>query len=134
MNLSKTTSYAIRILTLMAKDKEAVYSSEQLYDSLKIPHKYLRRLLTELSKQGFIKSTRGRTGGFVFAKSLDEITLFEIIDKIEGYDKMNACILGMSECVLTKRPCPLHSKWCEAREKITMILKETTLYDLVVTS
>ena len=134
MNLSKTTSYAMRILTLMAKKEEAVYSSEQLYDILKIPHKYLRRLLTELSKQGFIKSTRGRTGGFVFAKSLNEITLYDIIDKTEGYDKMNVCILGMSECILSKQPCALHAKWCEAREKITQVLKETTLNDLKIVS
>jgi Rrf2 family protein len=130
MNLSKTTSYALKILSFMAIKNEKTYSSEYLYEQLHIPHKYLRRLLTELTKHEFITSSRGRSGGFIFAKEISEITLYEIIDKVEGYNKMNTCLLGMTSCILNENQCILHDKWCDAREKVMHILKTTTLNDL----
>jgi DNA-binding IscR family transcriptional regulator len=50
MTLSKTTEYALRILTLMAAENEKKFSSLYIHSELKIPKKYLQRLLTDLSK------------------------------------------------------------------------------------
>lgn len=63
MTFSKTTEYALRVLALMAGDDKKLYSSLELHKKLKIPKKYLQRLLTDLSKSGLIKSIQGRSGG-----------------------------------------------------------------------
>ena len=52
MTLSKTTEYALRVLALMAGDDKKLHSSLELHKELKIPKKYLQRLLTDLSKNG----------------------------------------------------------------------------------
>jgi Rrf2 family protein len=126
MNLSLTTEYSLRILSFMATRNEDIYSAEFLYKQLHIPRRYLRRLLTDLSKAGFLAATRGRNGGFVFARDINQIYLSEIIDTMEGITGGSRCILGFSFCVVGKS-CIMHDQWIEAQEKITNVLKQTSL-------
>lgn len=129
MVLSKTTEYTLTVLGFMATRNEEIYSAEYLYNELKIPRRYLRRLLTDLSKLGFIKSTSGRSGGFVFAKDLNEINFLNIIHAMEGDEAFTTCLLGFSCCIVDK-PCVMHDAWTEARSKMIEILTQTTLADL----
>jgi Rrf2 family transcriptional regulator, iron-sulfur cluster assembly transcription factor len=129
MILNKTTRYALTILGFMATRNEEMYSAEFLYEQLHIPRRYLRRLLTELSVHGFIRSTKGRNGGFVFAIPPAEISFLSIIDALEEPGAMDTCLLGFSCCIVDK-PCAMHDKWLEARSKMSDTLTNTTLADL----
>ena len=62
MILSKTSEYALRILAFMSKNEDKLYSAKFLVDTLQISDKYLRRLMTDLTKAGFIYSVQGRDG------------------------------------------------------------------------
>lgn len=129
MNLSKTSKYAFRILGHMAKDEKALYSAQQLHKEIDVPERYLRRLLTDLSKSGFIKSTQGRQGGFTFARDISSITFLEIVEAIDGLDSVNGCILGYESCAFN-HSCPMHSIWNETKQKTINTLTNTTLNDL----
>jgi Rrf2 family transcriptional regulator, iron-sulfur cluster assembly transcription factor len=129
MILSKTTEYALTILGFMATRNEEMYSAEFLHQELNIPRRYLRRLLTDLSKHGFLASTKGRNGGFIFAKDLKEINFASIIEAMEGTDILNRCLLGFS-CCLVDKPCVMHEAWMEASDKMKETLSNTSLADL----
>jgi len=129
MILNKTTEYALTVLAFMAIGNESPISAEFLHEQLVIPRSYLRRLLTELSKQGFIRSSKGRKGGFVFARPLDEITLAMIINSQEGTEILGNCILGHLNC-REDQPCVMHETWKEARTRMLETLSNTTLQDL----
>ena len=129
MVLSKTTEYALTVLGYMATRNEELYTAESLHEALKIPRRYLRKLMTDLSKLGFIKSTLGRNGGFVFAKDLKEFNFHQVILALEGNEAMNTCLLGFS-CCLLDAPCAMHDIWQEARSKMIAVLMNTTLADL----
>ena len=126
MKLSKTTKYAFRILSHMAKNEKALYSAQQLYKEIDVPERYLRRLLTDLSKAGFIKSTQGRNGGFTFTRDISSIFLSEIVDAIDGLDSINGCILGYESCAFNN-DCPMHDLWEETRQKSIETLTKTSL-------
>lgn len=129
MILNKTTEYALTVLGFMATRNENIYTAEYLHQQLNIPRRYLRSLLTDLSKHGFLKSSSGRNGGFVFAQELKEINLALVINKLEGIDAIGNCILGFSCCIVDK-PCIMHEPWMEARSKMIETLTNTTLADL----
>lgn len=129
MILNKTTEYALTVLGFMATRNENMYSAEYLHQQLNIPRRYLRSLLTDLSKHGFLKSSSGRNGGFVFAQELKEINLALVINKLEGIDAIYNCILGFSCCIVDK-PCIMHEPWMEARSKMIETLTNTTFADL----
>ena len=129
MTLSKTTEYALRVLTLMANDAEKMYSSAYLHDNLQIPKKYLQRLLTDLSKNGLIKSIQGRNGGFVFAKKIEKIYISDIIDAVEGFSKTPSCFFGFEKCALND-PCAMHNAWSASQQGLIKLLSKTSLVDL----
>jgi Rrf2 family protein len=129
MILSKTTEYSLTILGFMATRDEEMYSAEFLYNELKIPRRYLRRLLTDLSSLGFLRSIKGRNGGFVFAKDLKEINFDAVITAMEGKEIINQCLLGFT-CCLVEKPCVMHDDWIEASTKLKEILINTNLADL----
>ena len=129
MNLSKTSKYAFRILVHMAKDEKALYSAHQLHKDIDVPERYLRRLLTDLSKSGFIKSTQGRQGGFTFARDISTITLLQIVKAVDGLESLNECILGYETCQFNYS-CPMHDVWEETKLKVIKTLSKTSLKDI----
>ncbi|HNX12827.1 MAG TPA: Rrf2 family transcriptional regulator [Paludibacteraceae bacterium] len=129
MKLSKTSEYALRILIFMAKNPEELYTAKYLIEKLNVSDKYLRRLMTDLSKSGFIRSTQGRDGGYTFAKDIHDIFLYDIIDSVEGMEQLNDCVLGFNECSCSN-PCAMHDDWIIIREKLNKVFNQTKLSDL----
>lgn len=129
MFISKTSEYALRILTYMALNSETQFSAFTLFHELHIPKRYLMRLLTDLSKSGFIKATRGRSGGYVFARPLSTIYFSEIIDSVEGLLSFEACVLGNTFCPVDK-PCVMHQLWDKPKRAFLETIKTTSLADL----
>ena len=129
MKLSKTSEYALRILIFMAKNPEELYTAKYLIEKLTVSDKYLRRLMTDLSKSGFIRSTQGRDGGYTFAKDIHDIFLYDIIDSVEGMEQLNDCVLGFNECSCSN-PCAMHDDWIIIREKLNKVFNQTKLSDL----
>lgn len=129
MKFSKTTEYALRILCYMAQEPNKLYPARFLVEKLQISDKYLRRLMTDLSKAGFIKSTHGRDGGYSFSKQPSGIHLWEIIDSVEGFDKYLECVLGFKKCT-DHNPCALHNLWIQTRDQFRNSFLTSTLADL----
>lgn len=129
MNFSKTASYSLNILSYMATHEEASMSASHLHEKLTIPYPYLRQILTNLSKKGFIQSSRGRRGGFTFRKEIKNIFLADIIEATDGLESLNRCILGFRECPFNSE-CSMHTVWETTRSNIIKVLKKTSLADV----
>lgn len=129
MNFSKTTSYALSVLSLLSDRPDEKFSAKRLNELLKIPWPYLRQLLTRLSKSGFISSTQGKNGGFRLQKPADQIFLAEIIDSVEGLNVLDTCIMGFNNCPFNNT-CAMHEAWEEIRNNILNILNNTNLNQL----
>jgi len=113
----------------MAQDKQNIVSAKTLYDMLGIKKQYLRRLLTDLAKHGFVRSSRGRLGGYEFARDPDQIYIYEVIDSIEGFSSFEGCLLGVKDCNQSPQ-CAMHSVWADARDLMIRTFRSTTLSDL----
>ena len=129
MNLSKTSEYALRILSFMINSEMQVFSAKYLVEKLQMPDKYLRHIMTNMSKYGFIKSLQGREGGYVFAKNANKIHLSDVIESVEGMDKYSGCILGFEICS-DENPCSLHNSYAPLRDKLIGFLSNSTIADL----
>ena len=113
----------------MALNYETQFSAQNLYEKLHIPKRYLMRLLTDLSKSGFIKATRGRSGGYIFARPIDTIYFYEIINSVEDLQSLEGCVLGNTVCPVDK-PCAMHQIWEKPKQAFLETIKNTTLADL----
>ena len=129
MIFSKTTEYAVRVLTFMASHKKGLYSARYLNDQLQIPYKYLTKLMTNLAKSGYLLSVRGREGGFIINKDPAGLTIADIVESVEGIESFNACILGLPECS-EQNPCAMHYVWEKNKKAFLHTLKVTTIAEL----
>jgi Rrf2 family iron-sulfur cluster assembly transcriptional regulator len=128
MNFSKTSAYALKILSFMADSGNGMFSAQYLNRKLNIPYPYLRQLLTRLTTKGFIRSTRGRKGGFTFSRDIHTIYVADVIDSVEGLEVFNTCMVGFETCPFN-HTCPLHETWTETRKSIIDVLNRTSLAD-----
>ncbi len=129
MHFSKTTEYAIRVLSYLDRYNDSTHSVNQLHQELGLPYKYLTRVVTDLVKKGLILSMRGREGGITLAKKAEDIRLCDILDAIGEPLEPNRCILGFEKCDAAN-PCALHDQWVEPKNMIETMLTETTLATL----
>lgn len=130
MRLTKTSEYAIRVLTLLAKSPRSVISTRQINETLDIPYKYLGKLMRKLAAHGFVTTVQGTRGGQVLAHDPYEIQLSDIVFAIEGNDYLDRCLLGFPECN-DDNPCMLHDRWIKLKTEIDAFLYHNTLRDIL---
>ena len=119
---SRQCEYALQATTYLAlKPAGQMTSIKELTKRLAIPYHFLGKILQDLTYKGLLKSQKGPTGGFALAMPATDITLFHIIDAVDGSGFMSECVMGFPECS-GKNPCAVHEKWGGVREEIYTML------------
>jgi len=129
--ISKTARIALRAVLCIA-EREALgpVSARALARELDLPQNYLSKTLHRLVKDGLLRATRGRGGGYLLAGSAADISLDRVVDAIDPAGPERRCLLGRQECS-ESHPCAMHGRWCEVREAIDRFFTETTVGDLL---
>ena len=91
--------------------------------------KYLHVLLTSLKEAGLVRSVRGSRGGYLLAKSADEIRISDVFDALEGPLAIVDC-LGEDEVCKRTNDCLARGMWEELNSIMGEYLKTRTLADL----
>jgi Rrf2 family transcriptional regulator, iron-sulfur cluster assembly transcription factor len=115
---SRQCEYAIQgVLYLALKPPGKMTSIPELSKRLDIPYHFLAKILQSLARKGLLTSSKGPTGGFTLGMPAHDITLFHIIEAIDGTDFTRHCVLGFHECS-PKTPCAVHNKWSTLRGEV----------------
>ena len=67
--INRDTDYAVRALSYILRRKDKIVTAAELVRELDMPRPFLRKILQSLNKNGFLKSQRGKGGGFILAPS-----------------------------------------------------------------
>lgn len=127
---SKTTTYVMRALAVLAKAPEGAWvGTSTLAETTGAPENYLGKLLQSLTRAKVIESRKGAGGGIRFARDPHTISLFEALDPFEDFDKWPECMFGMDPCIAPK-PCSFHDRWVALREDMLKFLHDRTAGDL----
>ena len=129
MTFTRTAEYALQIMSLMARDESLLYRADDIYDTLKIPYRYLRKLMTALVKSGLIASEQGKFGGYRIARPLETISLMDILEAGGERFLSDSCFFGFGECALIHK-CMMHDKWLSIRKSIRLVLVNTSLAEI----
>ncbi|MBD2363783.1 Rrf2 family transcriptional regulator [Anabaena minutissima FACHB-250] len=132
MELSCKSEYAILALLEMATHYESGEPMQirQIAAQQKIPDRYLEQLLATLRRGGILKSQRGSKGGYFLAREPRKITLFEILECLEGLDVRTNENNGNSK---TLDNAVIEEIWQEACQAANSVLKNYSLQDLCET-
>ncbi|MCA9215486.1 MAG: Rrf2 family transcriptional regulator [Planctomycetales bacterium] len=105
--ITKTAEYALRAVTILATQSETALSADVLAEKTKVPRRYLTRVLQDLATTGMVSSRSGPGGGYVLAKTSNEITILDVINAVAPLQRITSCPLGLKS---HKSLCPLHSE------------------------
>jgi Rrf2 family protein len=129
MELSCKSEYAILALLEMAsnyKNGEPM-QIRQIATQQKIPDRYLEQLLATLRRGGIVKSQRGSKGGYLLAREPRKISVFDILECLEGLDvqtgEQNTNPTSLDNSVVLEI-------WQEARQAANSVLQNYSLQDL----
>jgi len=128
---SRQCEYALQaVIYITAKEDKSYTDIKEISDKLNIPHHFLAKILQNLSKSGLLRSQKGPSGGFALGTDPGNITLYNIVEAIDGDGFITECVLGLPSCG-GDNPCPLHDRWGELREEIYKMLAGKTIDQLV---
>ncbi len=129
--LSNTSKYAIRAMIYLGQQTSegSKVGIKKISEELDIPSPFLGKILQTLAKRRLLISTKGPNGGFAINKKLEEITVLDIVEIIDGLDFFNNCLLGLDchknhdedyECALHEKYEPISNQLKELFQKQTI--------------
>jgi Rrf2 family protein len=130
MVYSRSAEYAIRAFVQLAGVEDGKYAMvKNIAEEADIPAHFLAKILQQLARKGFLRSSKGPTGGFALRIPAEEITMLQIVDAVDGLGDFHRCPAGMAECN-DQQPCGMHDNWKKVRDTIVEYLEKTTIADL----
>lgn len=130
MLVTREADYAVRCVLYLTKEGNRVVSAKEISESMLVPKSFLAKILQRMSKRGIVTSTQGNGGGFQLSKPPGQVTLFEVIEAVQGPSVTSICAVDNRKCQLSKT-CSVHPVWVELREKIDERLKAENFAKLV---
>jgi Rrf2 family protein len=98
MHITLETDYAIRIVDLLAKNAESRTDAKTISEKTGVSHRYALKILRKLVAEKIAESHRGIYGGYRLLKPPGEISLYDIVEIMEGGYKFSRCLEENYSC------------------------------------
>jgi len=116
LSVERKTGLALRALRLL-DDHGGTMRARELAPALDTTVTYLPQVLGELVKASWVESSPGPTGGYQLVGRLEEHSLLDLIELLEGPTVSPVCVLEGVPCN-SEQPCSMHVSWLEARTQL----------------
>lgn len=132
MRLTNFTDYALRVLMYAAVRDGQLITIEETAERYGISRTHLMKVANLLTRAGYLKAVRGRSGGLLLGKEPAAIGLGEVVRATEPDFNLVECYAPGGCCLLTPT-CRLRGVLGEALLAFVATLDRYTLADLVLT-
>jgi Rrf2 family protein len=97
-----------------------------LADELQTTPAFVAQVVGPLVKSGWVRSDPGPTGGYACRVGLDDVSVLEVIEAVDGPTDLGRCVVADRPCD-SGVPCALHVAWTRARQELVGVLAATSL-------
>lgn len=131
LELTRRADYAVRAMLALARlPSGGQRSAPWIAERMRIPPRFLPHIMADLVRAGLLTATAGRSGGYRLARSIDDISILEIIEATEGDSRRRTCILRGIPCG-PDDPCDIHDVFADAQEELLARLSGASLAEIV---
>lgn len=133
MMVSTKGRYALRVMIDIAQHKEEGYISlKDVAERQEISMKYLELIAAILNRAGYLKSKRGKAGGYMLSRQPEDFNIGQILKLTEGSLAPVTCMEN-SGCVGCRRAakCLTLPMWIKLDNMIDSYLEGISLKDLM---
>ncbi len=131
MRLTHFSDYALRILMYAETRSDRLITIEETAEVYGISRAHLMKVANQLTRAGFLKATRGRSGGLELARRPEKIRLGDVVRATEPDFALVECFAPGNSCLITPR-CRLKGVLKEALQAFVATLDRYTLADLIL--
>lgn len=129
LRFTKRADYGLMAINYIVIHREdRAVSAKRIAEEFAIPPELLAKILQRLAKRGFIISHNGPKGGYVLARSPEEITVGQVVRALEGPINIVSCLEDL-DCPQFQR-CNLRRPVQKIQASISYLLDTMTLADL----
>jgi Rrf2 family iron-sulfur cluster assembly transcriptional regulator len=125
LEVTRRTDLATRALIALAAGGGRRKASELAADLDASPG-FLSQAMTPMVNRGWVRSEPGRSGGYTAVASLEDVSVLDVVEAVEGPTDIARCVLEDRACAGGGR-CALHDAWGQARGHLLRDLAETPL-------
>lgn len=104
-------------------------SSKVISQRQSIPEDFLHKTIQVLSRAGLVVTQRGIQGGVRLSRPLEEITIADVIEAMEGPIALNVCLSPGFQCQ-EMDTCPIRRTLARAQKAMLAELQKTSLAEL----
>jgi Rrf2 family iron-sulfur cluster assembly transcriptional regulator len=117
LEISRRADLAVRALLAIDRAPGRV-KSERLAAELETTAGYVPQVLGPLVKRGWVRSDPGPRGGYSVAVALDDVSVLDVIEAVDGPTDVGRCVVADGPCGRAPH-CALHGAWARARDELT---------------
>lgn len=125
---STTVEYALRAIVFLATKPGENRSSQAVAGAMKVPSRYISKILKELVEAGLVQSQRGPNGGFQLARPADSISVLDVVNAVDPMKRITACPLKLPQHAT--RLCRLHEKLDDTMRLVEDGLRAAKIADM----
>ncbi|HWP30874.1 MAG TPA: Rrf2 family transcriptional regulator [Fimbriimonadales bacterium] len=134
MKFSTQEEYGLRCLLAIARvHPDRSLTIPEISKSEGLSEAHVAKLLMILRKHGFVKSTRGQSGGYMLSRSPNAIRVSEVLSALGGKLFENDFCekhSGAQNICVHDSACKIRSLWARVQLAVDKVLYEITLADL----
>lgn len=119
---------ALRVIC--GKPEGVLTTAKEVSDQMHIPFEVTARVLQALSSRGLLKAEYGVSGGYVLARTLDEISVHDLNEMLEGHVVLTKC-LGHEEPCEISSTCNITAPILALNDKVKEFYKSITLHEVL---
>ncbi len=133
MTISSKSRYAVRALVELARREDQLAPEKavplaELAERHAMPLQFLEQVFAVLRRAGIVRSRRGASGGYRFARPPSAVTVLDVVAALDGLPTPADCTQGLCDSL---NVCGASSVWIEAEQASEKVLAGTTLAELL---
>ncbi|MCH9674160.1 MAG: Rrf2 family transcriptional regulator [Gammaproteobacteria bacterium] len=127
MQLTQYTDISLRVLMHLALEPESMGTVRDIAQRYNLSRNHLVKVVHQLVKQGYLRSTQGRAGGIQLARQPSQIWVGDVVRAMESTTRLVDCV--GSVCPI-RSVCVLRGVLDEASDAFFAALDRYSLSDL----
>lgn len=129
MLITRRSDYAMRICRVLRDGK--IHNVREICEKEEIPRAFAYKILRELELAELVKSERGNQGGYYLNRSLEELTLYDVVNITEGDLAILHCMKENCNRNSNDAPCKLHQEIHRIQTILIDEMKKKTIADIM---
>ncbi len=130
MKLTRFTDYSLRVLIYLGLKDDGRVTIKEISEAYNISRNHLMKVVSLLTRKGYVDARRGPGGGIALARAADEIVIADVVRDMEDDLNMVECFCADGSCMI-KPVCELKAALRKALKAYLQTLEGYTLSDLL---